>query len=111
MASDSVELLSAASLTKARRFATPSRDFRFKVNAVWAVGEKAPLAKKRSASFSLTPIPRRDLRFRILRSVGDFSRRASSREFETPVVVRPIPAAPPTGSVASEKVAPPAQAA
>ena len=111
MASDSVELLSAASLTKARRFATPSRDFRFKTKAVWEVGEKAPLVKKRSASLSLTPMAKRYLRFKILRSVGDFSRKASFNEFETSVVARPIPAAPPTGSVAREKVAPPAKAA
>src|SRR5436190_21269196 len=111
MASDSVELLSAATLTKAARFATPTSDLRFKTKAVCAVGEKAALLKKRSASFSLTPMAERYLRFSILRSVGDFSRKASFNEFEISVLARPIPAAPPTGSVAREKVAPPAKAA
>ena len=111
IASVSVELVSAASLTKTRRSTTPSSDRRFKTKAVCAVGEKAPLAKKRSASFSLTPIPKRYLRFKALRSLGDFSRSVCSSEFDTCVVVSPIPAAPPMGSVASEKVAPPAKAA
>src|SRR5215831_5155632 len=94
IASVSVELVSAASLMKERRSATPSRDRRFKTKAVCAVGEKAALAKKRSASLSLAPIALRYLRFKALSSLGDFSRKTSSSEFDTSVVVRPTPAAP-----------------
>ena len=88
-----------------------SSALRFRVKAVWAVGENAPLLRNDSTAALLAPIASRLLRFIILRSDGSFVANKSSRLPATLVTVSAAPTPPPIGMVASWKVAPPANAA